>query len=219
MIEIPVYDKDGKQTETLQIDEALLGGKVNARLLKQAIVRYEANRRQGTVAKKSRGQVEGSTRKLYKQKHTGNARMGSVRQPVRKGGGRAFQQVPRDYNKDMPEKMRRLARANAVLAKLLDKEVMVVDGLSFDQPKTSQFKQLLQNLKIDATCLLATARYDENAWKSGRNIEGVEVSTVSQINPWNILRHRFLVFTRDAFQAFAANPMNPAAGLQQPAAA
>ncbi len=114
MIEVPVYNQDGQQTETLQIDEDLLGGKVRWRLLKQAIVMHEANARQGTVAKKSRGQVEGSTRKIYKQKHTGNARMGSVRQPIRKGGGRAFQQVTRDYNKSMPEKMRRLARANAV---------------------------------------------------------------------------------------------------------
>lgn len=221
MIEVPVYSQDGQQTQTLQIDENLLGGKVRTRLLKQAIVMYEANARQGTVAKKSRGQVEGSTRKIYKQKHTGNARMGTVRQPVRKGGGRAFQQVPRDYDKDMPEKMRRLARANAVLAKLVDKQVLVVEGLSFQQPKTKQFIELLKNLKIDnKTCLLATARHDEMTWKSGRNVDGVAIKAVAQIDPWNILRHRFLVFTKDAFQAFAANPMNPAAALAgEPAAA
>lgn len=216
MIEVPVFNQEGRQVETLQIDEQQLGGKVRSRLLKQAIVRYEANQRQGTVAKKSRSAVEGSTRKLYKQKHTGNARMGSVRSPVRKGGGRAFDQVPRDFSVEMPEKMRRLARANAVLAKLLDKEVVVVDGLAFDAPKTKRFAELLAALKVDGTCLLATARHSETLWKSGRNIDGVAITTVSQMNPWNILRHRFLVFTKDAFQAFAANPMNPAA---QPVAA
>ncbi len=108
------------------------------------------------------------------------------------------------------------------LAKLLDKQVMVVDGLSFQQPKTKLFTQLLKNLKIDnATCLLATARHDIIAWKSGRNITGVAVKAVTQIDPWSILRHRFVVFTKDAFAALAANPMNPSAALAatEPAAA
>jgi large subunit ribosomal protein L4 len=211
MIEVPVYSQDGKQTETLQIDEQQLGGKVLARLLKQAIVMYEANQRQGTVAKKSRSMVEGSTRKIYKQKHTGNARMGSVRSPIRRGGGRAFDQVPRDHSKDMPEKMRRLARANAVLAKLVDQQVKVVDGLTFDAPKTKQFAQVLRALKVDgATCCVATAKHDEALFKSGRNIHGMMITTVSQVNAYNLLRHRFVLFTKEAFQAFAANPMNPA---------
>jgi large subunit ribosomal protein L4 len=216
MIEVPVYSQDGRQIETLQIDEEQLGGSVRPRLLKQAIVMYQANRRQGTVAKKSRGQVEGSTRKIYKQKHTGNARMGTVRQPLRRGGGRAFQQVPRDYSKDMPRKMRRLARANALLAKLLDRQVKVVDGLSFEGPKTKQFAQVLKALQIDgATCFLATARHDEALYRSGRNVPGMTISTVSQADAYNLLRHRFVVFTREAFLAFAADPMNPAAALQQ----
>lgn len=221
MIEVPVYNQDGQPMQSMQIDESLLGGKVRIRLLKQAIVMYEANARQGSVAKKSRGQVQGSTRKIYKQKHTGNARMGPVRSPVRKGGGVAFQQVPRDYDKDMPEKMRRLARANAVLAKLLDKQVMIVDDLSFQEPKTKQFTKLLKNLKVsDATCLLVLANHSEVIWKSGRNLEGVAVKVVAQMDPWNVLRHHFVVFTKDAFAAFAANPMNPAAALASaPAAA
>jgi large subunit ribosomal protein L4 len=215
MIEVPVYSQDGKQVETLQIDEQQLGGKVRSRLLKQAIVMYEANQRQGSVAKKSRGQVEGSTRKIYKQKHTGNARMGSVRQPVRKGGGRAFQQVPRDHSKDMPEKMRRLARANALLAKLVDQEVKVVDGLSLATPKTKQFAQVLKALQVaGSTVVLATARHDEALYRSGRNIDGVMIVTVSQINAYNFLRHHFVLFTKEAFQAFAANPMNPASSLE-----
>ena len=216
MIDVPVFSRDGKQVETLQIDEQQLGGKVRSRLLKQAIVMYEANQRQGTVAKKSRSMVEGSTRKIYKQKHTGNARMGSVRSPVRRGGGRTFDQVPRDHSKDMPEKMRRLARAKALLAKLVDQEVKIVDGFGLDSPKTKQFAQVLKALQIDGrTCVLATARHDEALFKSGRNIHGMMITTVSQINAYNLLRHHFVLFTKEAFQAFAANPMNPA----QPAVA
>jgi large subunit ribosomal protein L4 len=211
MIEVPVYSRDGKQTETLQIDEQQLGGKVRVRLLKQAIVMYEANQRQGTVAKKSRSMVEGSTRKIYKQKHTGNARMGSVRSPVRRGGGRAFDQVPRDHSKEMPEKMRRLARANALLAKLVDQQVKIVDDLTFDVPKTKQLTQVLKALQLEgATCCVATAKHDEGVFKSGRNIDGMMITTVSQINAYNLLRYRFVLFTKEAFQAFAANPMNPA---------
>ncbi len=216
MIDVPVYNQEGKQVETLQVDEQQLGGKVRPRLLKQAVVMYEANRRQGTVAKKSRGQVEGSTRKIYKQKHTGNARMGTVRQPLRRGGGRAFQQVPRDYSKGMPQRMRRLARANALLAKLLDQQVKVVQGLSFDAPRTKPFAQALKALQIGgASCFLATARHDEALYKSGRNVPGMTIATVSQANAYNLLRHRFVLFTKEAFLAFLADPMNPAAALQE----
>ncbi len=143
--------------------------------------------------------------------------MGSVRQPVRKGGGRAFQQVPRDHSKDMPQKMRRLARANAVLAKLVDHEVKVVDGLSFEAPKTKQFAQFLKALKVDQkSCYLATARHDQALYKSGRNIDGVTITTVSQMDVYNLLRHHFVLFTKEAFQAFAASPMNPAASQASP---
>jgi len=215
MIEVPVYNSDGEQIETLQIDEQALGGFVRPRLLKQAIVMYHANRRQGTAATKSRGMVEGSTRKLYRQKGTGRARMGSIRSPVRRGGGVAFAKRPRDFSQDMPTKMRRLARANAVLAKLLDGEVLVIDELKFEQPKTRQFAAILKNLKIDSlSCLVTIARHDEVVWKSVRNIEGVTITTVPQLNAWDILRHRRLLFTKEAFLAFAANPMNPAAALQ-----
>ncbi len=220
MIDVAVYNRDGQQVETLQIDEEQLGGRVRARLLKQAIVMYESNQRLGTVAKKSRGQVEGSTRKIYKQKHTGNARMGPVRSPIRRGGGISFQLVPRDFTKDMPEKMRRLARANAVLAKLVDQEVKVVDGMAFDVPRTRDFAAVLKALQAyGASCLLVTAGYDLTLYKSGRNIDGVTVTTVAQLNAYNVLRHRLVLFTKEAFQAFAASPLKPSAALQSEPAA
>src|SRR5436190_13644923 len=118
MIEVPVYNQAGTKVDTLQLDEAKLGGEVRKNLLKQAIVMYHANQRQGTVRTLARGEVEGSTRKIYRQKGTGNARMGTVRQPVRKGGGHAKQKRPKEWRQDMPKKARRLATQSAILSKL-----------------------------------------------------------------------------------------------------
>jgi len=222
MIEVAVYNRQGEQVETLQIDEQRLGGFVRSRLLKQAIVMYQANQHVGTAATKSRGMVHGSTRKIYRQKGTGRARMGAVRSPIRRGGGVTFAKRPRDVSRQMPEKMRRLARANAVLAKLLDGEVAVVDGISFETPKTKAFAELLASLKLaGSSCLVTVARHDETIWKSGRNLPDTNITTVSQLNAWDVLRHRRLLFTKEAFLAFAENPMNPAAALAEaePAAA
>jgi large subunit ribosomal protein L4 len=136
MIDVAVYNREGKEIETLQVDEAVFGGSVRSPLLKQAIVMYHANKRVGTAATKSRGMVEGSTRKLYKQKGTGNARAGMIRTPVRVGGGHAFAKAARDFGKSMPQKQRRLACDSALLAKLQSGSLMVIDELSFDAPKT-----------------------------------------------------------------------------------
>src|SRR4030042_74419 len=118
MIDLSVYNSGGKEVDVLKVDESLLGGAVRYSLLKQAIVMYHANKRVGTAATKSRGMVEGSTRKIYRQKGTGNARMGTVRTNIRRGGGVAFAKSERDFGKDMPKKQRRLARDSAILVKL-----------------------------------------------------------------------------------------------------
>src|SRR5438874_7874477 len=118
MIELPVYNQTGQKVESIQVDEQKLGGTVRKALLKQALVMYHANRRQGTVRTLARGEVAGSTRKIYRQKGTGNARMGTIRQPVRVGGGHAKQKRPKDWRLKMPKKARRLARNSAILSKL-----------------------------------------------------------------------------------------------------
>jgi len=202
MLEIPVYNESGEQIGTEQIDERLLGGELNAALLKQAVVMYHANRRQGTVAQKSRGEVEGSTRKLYRQKGTGRARMGTIRTPVRRGGGRAFPRKPRDFGQDMPKKMRRLARNQAVLAKIQAQQAKIVDGLSFDEPKTKRFATLLKALGADRGCVFATAGVDQVIYKSGRNIPKTQVMNVADLNAFDILSRKALVFTREAFATF-----------------
>ncbi|RKY09722.1 MAG: 50S ribosomal protein L4, partial [Planctomycetota bacterium] len=135
MIDVAVHNREGAEIDSLQVDESLFGTSVRHSLLKQAIVMYHANKRVGTAATKSRGMVEGSCRKLFRQKGTGNARVGNSRTGKRVGGGVTFAKVRRDFGKRMPKKQRRLARDSAILAKLLSGGVVVVDDLSFDAPK------------------------------------------------------------------------------------
>lgn len=202
MLSVPVYNQSGQQVGAEQIDEALLGGSVNPSLLKQAIVMYHANKRQGTVAQKTRAEVEGSTRKLYRQKGTGNARMGSVRQPVRRGGGRAFPRKPRDFRQDMPRKMRRLARNQAVLAKIQSAAALILDGVRFEKPSTKSFFNILRSVDSTRGCVVATRGVDATLYKSGRNIPRTKVMDVSELNAFDVLSRKRLVFTRDAFAAF-----------------
>ncbi len=202
MLNVPVYNESGEQIGQEQIDEALLGGELNAALLKQAVVMYHANRRQGTVAQKTRGEVEGSTRKLFRQKGTGRARMGTVRTPVRRGGGNAFPRKPRDFRQAMPKKMRRQARNQAVLAKLQSDAAKIVEGLSFEEPKTKRFAAMLRAIGADRGCVFATKGVDGMLYKSGRNIPKAEIMNVADLNAFDILSRRSLVFTREAFEAF-----------------
>ncbi|MDD5064463.1 MAG: 50S ribosomal protein L4 [Phycisphaerae bacterium] len=199
MIDLSVYNKEGKEVDVLKVDEALLGGSIRYALLKQAIVMYHANKRVGTAATKSRGMVEGSTRKIYAQKHTGNARAGTIRTGKRVGGGVTFAKVARDFGKSMPKKQRILARDSAVLAKLLKNDVVVVDELKFEKPRTSDFVSVLGNLKIERSCLVTINGYDGNLYKSARNIPRVAVMPVTELNAGDICSHHKMLFTKEAF--------------------
>ena len=205
MIEIPVYDKQGKEVDKIQVDEAVFGGKIRPVLLKQAIVMYHANKRQGTAANKSRGMVKGSTAKLYRQKGTGRARMGSARTVVRTGGGVAFAKKMRDFRQRMPRKQRLLACGSAVLAKMLSQDAVVIDQLSFDVPKTKEFVGILENLKIDRSCLVALDAENANVYKSLRNVPRVDALTIGQLNAGDICQRRKLLFTRAALEALVSS--------------
>jgi len=201
MIKLAVYNKDGKEVETISVDEALLGGSVRYPLLKQAIVMYHANKRVGTAATKDRGMVAGATKKLFKQKGTGNARVGNIRTAKRRGGGVTFAKVARDFSKDMPKKQRKLAASSAVLAKLLSDKVVVIDALNFEAPKTSEFATILGNLKIDRSCLVMINGLDNNIYKSVRNLPRVDVLTIADLNAGDVCNHQKVLFTKDAFMS------------------
>lgn len=199
MIDVAVQNREGKEIDSLKVDEGIFGGVVRHQLLKQAIVMYHANKRVGTVATKSRGMVEGSTRKIFRQKGTGNARAGTIRTAKRVGGGVTFAKVLRDFSKQMPKKQRRLARDSAILAKLLSGSVVVVDELNFDAPKTREFSRVLDNLKIDRSCVVTVGAGDDNLYRSVRNIPRVDVMVVADLNAGDICNHQKLLFTKDAF--------------------
>ena len=199
MIDLAVYNREGKEVESLQVDEQDFGGCVRYPLLKQAIVMYHANKRVGTAATKSRGMVRGSTKKLFRQKGTGNARVGNARTGKRVGGGVTFAKVKRDFGKRMPKKQRRLARDSAILLKLQEGGVVVVDELKFEAPKTKEFSSLLGNLKIDRGCLVALNERDDKLYKSARNIPRVSVLDVCDLNAGDICNRQKMLFTKEAF--------------------
>lgn len=225
-MEVPVLNMSGKQVGALSVDEQALGGEVNPALIKQAFVRYHANLRQGSARTKNRGSVEGSTRKLYRQKGTGNARMGPARTPIRRGGGHTFHKTRtrEDYHLDMPVKMRRKANRNALLAKLLDNEVRVIDTLEFAKPQTKAFKALLEACKIDRSCLVAVSPSNENARLSARNLDDVSVCNSQQLTCWDMLNHRYMIISKADLEAWingasSKTGKNAKAGKKQEAAA
>lgn len=204
MIEIPVYNSTGKQTGTFELDEQLLGGEVNPILLKQAFVRTHANKRQGSAKTKSRNEVSYSTKKLYKQKGTGNARRGDRNANVLRGGAHAKAKRPRSFRQDMPIKMRRLANRNALLAKAVDAELKLVDDLpgSFDKPSTKQFTTLLSSIEVDRSCLVAVSDTRVPVAQSARNIDDVSLTHVDRLNVFDVLSHRYVVADKAAFEAY-----------------
>ncbi len=204
MLEVPVYNISGEKIDSLKVDEARFGGTVNVSLLKQAVVTYHANARQGTVATKSRGMVEGSTKKLFKQKGTGNARRGNIRTHVMRGGGVAFGKIPHSYRKGFPKAMRRAALNSALLAKMLGNDLLVVDGLKADAPKTKPIIALLKNLKINRSCLLTLAGRDKNIYLSARNISDVTVRIAEELNAWDIITRQKMLVTSEAMKAILA---------------
>src|SRR5438034_3470429 len=173
-ISLPVMNAEGQSVGTVEIDPAEFGGKINKQLLPAVVVMYLANQRAGTHSTLRRGEVAGSTKKLFRQKGTGNARVGTRRTNKRKGGGTAKGPKPRDYEYHLPKKAVRAATRMAILAKLRDKEALIVEDLTFSAPKTKEMAEVLKALNLTKTsCLIGTENHDPNVYKSGRNIEGV----------------------------------------------
>lgn len=207
-MEVPVHNRQGEQVGTLTVDEAALGGELNPSLIKQAYVRYHANLRQGSARTKGRGSVVGSTRKLFKQKGTGRARVGASRTPIRRGGGHTFAKTRtrEDFRKDMPVKMRRKANRNALLSKLLDNEVRVIDDLSMAAPKTREMSAMLAALGIDRTCLVAVSNENKNAGLAARNIDHTTVCDSSQLTCFEMLNCRYMVIAKSDLEAWITGP-------------
>jgi len=206
MLAVPVYNMQGVQTGELPVDPAVLGGRVRPQLIKQAVVAFLDHRRQDSARTKRRSDVAGSTRKLYRQKGTGNARAGMIRTPVRRGGGRAFgKRVPRAVAA-FPKKMRRLARNSAVLARIQANDVIIIDGLRCTEPKTKVVASMFSTLGIHNGCVLALHEHDDCVYRSGRNIARTELRLVDELNAYEVMLRPKLLFTRPAFERLTGQP-------------
>lgn len=201
-IEIPVHNAEGEQVDQLQVDAQLLGGSLRLSLLKQAYVRFHANRRQGSAATRNRSRVAGSTKKMFRQKGTGNARHGQRTVNLMRGGGHAHAKVPKSWRQRMPEKMRRLANRNALLAKAIDGEIKLLDKFAFDRPNTKQFASMLQGLGIERTCLVALDCDHGSEARSAKNLENVSVTRIDRLNAFDLLNHRYVLAEKAALSAW-----------------
>ena len=201
-MEIPVYSKEGEKIDNLQLDDKKFGGPIRKKLLRDAVIMYEANKRQGTASTKTKGEVAGGGRKPWTQKHTGRARAGSIRSPLWKGGGVSHGPKPRDYSFAIPKKARKLALYTALSAKARDNELVVIDDLNFDIPKTRQMVGILKALNIDnSSCLIVIPKANENVWKSARNIPSVKVMTSAELNAYEVLRPKKVLLTKEALSS------------------
>lgn len=200
MITVKIRNQSGQETgATYQFDPAELAPGVNKQLLHDACVMYENNLRQGTAKSKTRAEVAGSSKKLYKQKGTGRARMGNKRTCIRRGGGHAFAKLPKDWSYRMPRKALRLATRMALLSKFLDGEAIIVESLSLPEIKTKQVANMLKSLGVAGkSCTLTMETHDPVVWKSSRNIPDLSVAPAGDLTAYTLLRRKHFVVTKTA---------------------
>ncbi len=198
MINVTIHNRDGAEVGALEVDEAKLGGQVHRQALREAVLMHQARARVGTAAAKTRRQVSGSGRKLYRQKGTGNARPGDKKSPVRRGGGAAHGPKPRDYSYSIPKKVRRRAIQSALLAKLQDGEVVVVESMALPEAKTRHVAEMLKNLGIATSCLIVTPELDLGVYRASRNIPGVAVLPASDLNAYDLVVKARVLMAKDA---------------------
>jgi len=202
MASLPVYDQSGKQVGQYEIDPDELCATIDKQLLHDAVVMYQANQRQGSFKTKSRAEVEGSTKKMYRQKGTGNARAGSKRSGIRRGGGHIFAKRPRDFSYRLPRKALQKATRMAMAGKIKSEQVMVLEDLKMDAPRTGEIAGLLKALDIQGmSTLIATSVHSPAVYRSARNIPKVQVMEVRDLNALALLHPRRILITRAAMDA------------------
>ena len=197
MAKVSVYNMEGKEVGTIELNDAVFGAPVNEHLVHMAVVQHLANKRQGTQKAKTRSEVSGGGRKPWRQKGTGHARQGSTRAPQWAGGGVVFAPVPRDYSFKLNKKEKRAALKSVLTSRVQDGKLIVVDELKFDEIKTKNFKAVMDNLKV-SKALVVLADNDEKVVMSARNLASIKTELVGSINVFDILKGDTLVLTKDA---------------------
>jgi large subunit ribosomal protein L4 len=200
-VQLSVYDVKGERVEDIDVREDVFAVPFNEAVVHQAMVRQLANKRQGSASTKNRGEVAGSTRKLYRQKHTGRARRGDIRSPLLRGGGVVFGPCPRCYRQSMPKKMRRLALRCVLSSKVREGQMKVVDDLRLETPKTKEMVDILSALGADSSALIITAQSDPNVVKASRNLAGIRVLPSPLLNVLDLVSHKTLLATIPAVRS------------------
>jgi large subunit ribosomal protein L4 len=218
-MEAKLFNQAGAEVGTIQVAEYIFGIEPNVPVMHQAMVRQQANARMGTHNTRGRGEVAGSTRKLFRQKGTGRARQGSVRAPHRKGGGVAHGPHPRSYSQSMPRKMRRLAVRSALSAKYAADEIRFVEGWSFERPRTKDFISSLSSLNLGGKTLVVIDRKDEVLQKSAGNVTGVKTLLAHYVNVIDLLSFDNVVISRAAIDVIESYLGQPAADAESDGAA
>ena len=197
MANVAVYNMEGKEVGTIELNDAVFGVTVNEHLVHMAVVQQLANNRQGTQKAKTRSEVSGGGRKPWRQKGTGHARQGSIRAPQWTGGGVVFAPVPRDYSFKLNKKEKRAALKSALTSKVQDSKLIVVDELKFDEIKTKNFTNVMNNLKVEKG-LVVIAENDANVVMSARNVADINTTLVNTINVYDVMKANTVVLTKDA---------------------
>ncbi|WAA09431.1 50S ribosomal protein L4 [Fervidibacillus albus] len=200
MPKVALYNQSGSQVGEIELNDTVFGIEPNKHVMSEVIISQRASQRQGTSKVKNRSEVRGGGRKPWRQKGTGRARQGSIRAPQWRGGGVVFGPVPRSYAYKLPKKVRRLALKSALSTKVIENNLLVLDQLQFDAPKTKEFVSVLKNLSVDAKTLVVTADDSENVYLSARNIPTVKVINASGVNVLDIIGYDKLIITKDAVE-------------------
>ena len=201
MISVPMFDSDGNSLESASLQEERFGDKVRKTLLRDVVIMHEANHRRGTASTKTRGEVAGGGKKPWMQKHTGRARAGTNRSPIWRGGGVVFGPRPRDYSYSMHRKAKKVALQSALLSKLKDNEVLLIDKLEFDSPSTKKLANLLKNLGIKESCLIVIPELNDTIWRSSRNIYNLKLRVVSDLNAYEVIKYKKLLIVKEALDS------------------
>ena len=199
MANVSVYNMEGKEVGSIELNDAVFGVEVNEHLVHMAVVSQLANNRQGTQSAKTRSEVSGGGRKPWRQKGTGHARQGSTRSPQWTGGGVVFAPKPRDYSFKMNKKEKRIALLSALSSKVADNKIVVLDAFNLDEVKTKKFAEVMSNLKVDKALVVIEGE-NKNVVLSGRNIPTVKVSATNEINTYDVLKYETLVVTKAAVE-------------------
>ncbi|TFD98463.1 50S ribosomal protein L4 [Jeotgalibacillus salarius] len=200
MPKVSVFKQDGSQAGDIELNESIFGIEPNNAVMFETVLMQRAAQRQGTHKVKNRSEVAGGGRKPWRQKGTGRARQGSIRSPQWRGGGVVFGPTPRSYSYKLPKKVRRLAIKSALSSKVAEENILVLEALSFESPKTKEFASVLSSLSLDKKVLVVTEGLDENVTLSGRNLPGVTVVSATGVNVLDVLGHDKLIMTKGAVQ-------------------